>query len=323
MKRKFIAMTLFLLIAGTALFAQAKTSINVQSNQVGARVYLNDNLAGYTNPNFSALVVPGLYTVRVTKDGYPEFRTTVSVGSSPINLVANFGNSTPPTIPPPQVITKYPLSINTDRQGAEVYIDGKYYGRAPLNLSLQAGSYRIAIRLQGYSDFEQRIQLNGHYALYATMQPLVYGVYIEVPNIQGALVYRDSTLLGTAPYGGAWPQGEYLLRVVAPGYADYLESVRLFSPWNARISMTPLYVDYEIRVPDGFFPRDYKESKGKSWKDYELFFDGQRVESPFGKAAAGIHQLSLYAGVLRLETQIELKPGKSVVIEPFFGAKVY
>jgi len=91
LRRKLCLIAFILIALGGLVFAQAKTSLNIQSNQVGARVYINDNLAGYTSPSFSTLVAPGLYRIRVSKDGFPEFKTTVVIGQSPITIVAYLG----------------------------------------------------------------------------------------------------------------------------------------------------------------------------------------------------------------------------------------
>lgn len=328
MKRRIIFAVLIILALGGPVFAQAKTSLNIQSNQVGARVYLNDNLAGYTSPNFSTLVSPGLYRIRVAKDGFPEFKTTVVIGQSPITIMANLGGSLPPPHQPPQPplpppvppMTKHQLSIDTDVGGAQVYINGAFAGITPFVTFMHSGSYYVVIRLDGYEDYTKNVNLGGSYRIHASLKPLSLPVYIDATNAPGAVVYRDSTLLGSVPYRGNWMPGSYSLRIVAPGYVDYAERVNVSGPLTIQTALTPLLIDYEIKIPEFFATL---EGKAVRFNDVEMYLDGKRLESPFGKASYGTHRITMFLDGLRFEANFELTPGKPASIEPFFGINVH
>ena len=319
----------FILVAfGGLVFAQTKTSLNIQSNQVGARVYINDNLAGYTSPSFSTLVVPGLYRIRVAKDGFPEFKTTVVIGQSPITIVAYLGGSTLPAPPPPQPplpqpvppMVKHQLSIDTNVGGAQVYINGAFSGITPFATFMHPGNYYVVIRLDGYEDYTKTVNLGGSYRIHASLKPLSLPIYIDATNVPGAAIYRDSALVGSVPYRGNWMPGTYSIRITAPGYADYAERVTVTGPLTMQISLAPLLVDYEIRIPEFFATLDGETIQ---FRDVKLYLDGKRLESPFGKAVPGTHRITMYISDLRFETDFELTPGKLASLEPFFGISVH
>lgn len=336
MRKRILFVALALLALGSLGFAQAKISLTIQSNQSGARVYLNDNLAGYTSPNFSVSVFPGTYTIRVVKDGFPEFRTKVVALQNPIIIVANLGGSpqTPPTppapIPPsPKPVSpslpgppspSYRLSIDANVRGARAYINGSYAGTTPFAVSLPPGTYSISIRLDGYEDYTTTLRLSGPYYLYATLSSLQFSVYINAVNVPGASIYRDSTYIGNTPYRGTWARGSYLIRITAPGYADYAERTFVDGSTNMQVTLTPLPVDYEIRIPGNFMPSWKKSAK---FNDLEIYLDGMRLESLYGKTMPGTHKIALVYKDLRLENDFEIEPGKPATIELSLGINVY
>jgi hypothetical protein len=257
-KKGILAVIAFVALSGL-VFAQAKTSLSVRCDQMGAGVYLNDSLIGYTSPNFSALVSPGQYSVRVSKDGFHEFRTTVIIGKSPITILATLGGMASPggaqMSPPqpfhPEVMSQ--LTVDSNVKGAQVYLNGSFAGETPFVSFLDSGTYSIVVRLEGYEDYTNMVKVNGHYQLYATLAP------------------------------------------------------------KSRL------IDYEIKIPE------YFTVKGKNparFSDLEIYLDGKRLESAFGKTTPGSHRLTLVSRDLRLENNFELVPGRAASIELFLGVSV-
>jgi len=82
---------LFIVMAVVApAFSQGIYQLDISSDKVGASIYINGNLAGYTSPNFSFPLFPGDYEVRAVLNGYPEYKVGLKVFSSPVMLVINF-----------------------------------------------------------------------------------------------------------------------------------------------------------------------------------------------------------------------------------------
>lgn len=315
------ALFLFAALLGP-LGAQARTSLNIQSNQNGAQVYLNGSPQGYATPSFSALVTPGLYQIRLTKNGYSEFKTTVVVGQSPITIVATLTPFSPPPAPPPPpppAPAQYQFSINSSVVGARVYLNGIYMGLTPFFSFVAPGTYSVLVSYDGYVTYEDTVRLFSPYQIYAEMAPLAYPVYINVPSIPGAGIYRDSVFMGAAPYRGTWAPGTYSIRVAAPGYADYLEKRTLSGPLTLQIALNQAFVDYEIKIPVFF---SHKNGKPLQFKDFEVYLDGKRLSAPFGKTTAGSHKIVFVFDSLRFEGDFELPSGKTAYIEPYLGVSV-
>ena len=335
-KRTFLAAFVLLVALPGLIFAQAKTSLNVQSNQTGATVYLNDKLAGYASPNFSTLVVPGTYKIKVAKDGFSDFSTTIHVGNTPITVYANLGGrpSQPPAPPPqppapqpqkppfPQPVPpapRYQLSIESNVGGAQVYLNGSYSGNTPFVSYLHPGTYSVTVRLDGYEDYTRTIKLNGSYQIRANLNPVSLPVYISATNVTGASLYRDSTYIGSLPYRGEWMPGNYTIRIVAPGYTDYIDRISLNGPLTMQLSLSPNFVDYQIAIPELFATL---AGRPIGFQDMTIYLDGRRLDSPFGKVIPGTHRFTLMLGDLRFETDFDVLPGKFATIEPFLGISI-
>jgi len=260
-KRNIAALIILIALLPSAVFAQVKTSLDLRCDQAGARVYIDDKLAGYTSPNFSTLILPGSYIIRVAKEGYPDFQTSVLVGQSPVTIIATLGWSKPPAPLPPMPKPPVPQPLS----------------------------------------------------------PQFFPVYIDAANAVRASLYRDSTFVGSLPYRGVWKPGIYSLRIVAPGYGDYIDRIMLNAPLTIRVNLPALYVDYEIKMPQFFATRD---GRPVEFKDMDIYLDGQRLASPFGRATSGTHRLIVFLHELRFEADFELTVGKYAVIEPFLGIRV-
>ncbi|MDX9826136.1 MAG: PEGA domain-containing protein [Spirochaetia bacterium] len=259
MKKRILVATIVFVALNGLLFAQAKTSLLVRCDQSGAGVYLNDSLIGYTSPNYSALIFPGQYTIRVSKSGFPEFKTTVIVGNSPITILATLGTAMSPggtQLPPPQLYQQGALAqlrVDSNVSGAKVFLNEAFAGETPFVSFLNPGIYAIVIRLEGYEDYRNTVMLNGFYQLHAKL----------------AFKYR--------------------------------------------------FVDYEIKIPEYFTANGGRPAK---FSDVEIYLDGKRIQSAFGKTTPGTHRLTLVSRNLRLENDFELAPGRFASIELFLGISV-
>ena len=325
MRKRIFSLVLILLAVGGMAFAQNKVQVTIQCDQTGAKIYLNDNAVGYTTPNFSMSVFPGTYTVRIVKDGFAEFRTSFTAFQSPITIIAHLGGSpsTPPsmpTVPPQPHEPSYQFNVRANVNGAQVYINGSYVGSTPLAIMLPRGNYSVLIKLEGYQDYSRSIRLNGPYTLVASLTMYQYSVSINAINAPNATIYRDNSYVGISPYRGTWSYGSYMVRISAPGFADYVQQLFVNGPVNLQLSLTPLAVNYEIKLPDDLY---------SSWKrlgkfsDVDVYFDGVLLDSLQGSALPGTHRITLKYRDVRLESDFVLPAGKPVTIELSLGVTVY
>jgi len=200
LRRKALLAALVLLVAGSLIYAQAKVTIAIQCNTFGAQVYINDNYAGTTSPNFTLQVFPGRYSIRVVKGGFAEFRTDVNASQSPLVVIANLRElspqipppsspSIPPTtqlIPPPNLAPAAPngrLIIDAGISGAFVFIDGAYVGNTPYQGLLRRGTYAVRVSAPGYSDYTERVFVDNYTRLDVALSPPPVGYQIRIPFI--------------------------------------------------------------------------------------------------------------------------------------------
>jgi hypothetical protein len=51
------------------------------------------------------------------------------------------------------------VHIGSSPANADVYVDGKFIGNAPATLSLSIGPHRIAVKMEGYKDWERTLEV--------------------------------------------------------------------------------------------------------------------------------------------------------------------
>ncbi len=198
--RKVLLAAIVLLFAGSLMYAQAKVTITIQCNTAGAQVYINDNYAGTTSPNFTLQVFPGRYSIRIVKSGFAEYKTEVNATQSPLVLIANLRElspqipppsspSVPPStqiIPPPNLAPTTPngrLIIDSGIGGAFVFIDGTYVGNTPYQGLLRHGIYTIRVSAPGYGDYIERVFVDNYTRLDVALAPLPVEYQIRLPFI--------------------------------------------------------------------------------------------------------------------------------------------
>ncbi len=52
-----------------------------------------------------------------------------------------------------------PVRISSDPTGADVYLEGSFVSSTPAVLRLQAGTYKVAVKMSGYSDWEREVKI--------------------------------------------------------------------------------------------------------------------------------------------------------------------
>jgi len=121
-------------------------SIVVSSYPSGAVVYLDGREWHYTPATFTSVSAGAGHTVQVSMSGYQTYTTTVYVPAGtqvPVN--ANL-------VPAPQQTGS--LSVTSTPNGADVYIDGRYWSSTPAVIpGLAPGSHTVRVHKAGYDEF--------------------------------------------------------------------------------------------------------------------------------------------------------------------------
>jgi hypothetical protein len=63
--------------------------------------------------------------------------------------------------------------VTTNIQGAEIYVDGNYYGSGPAEIPLPAGTHGILVQKEGFAPFRRSVTLpaNATIAIHAELAP--------------------------------------------------------------------------------------------------------------------------------------------------------
>lgn len=187
-----------------SMFAQLSQNlvygyVSISANPPGANVYFDSVYKGQTDSSGSFTVngvQPGSHALRLTKPGYNDYQTTVSVTANQGTYVqaALTPQGGGPTPTPDQGTGT--VSIVSSPTGAEVYLDNLFMGYSPITLNnVAAGSRTVMVKAQGYLDYIATVQVQAGSTtpltvtlLPGTPQPTQSGTGLPaIPGMLGAL----------------------------------------------------------------------------------------------------------------------------------------
>lgn len=162
----------------------------VNSNVAGAQALINGQVVG--NIPLNITLNPGTYTLEVRRAGYNPYRASVSIQAGrTTQIYAQLVPTPPPT---------GTLVVNSNVGGAEVLVNGRRVGNAPVTLSLNAGNYVLEVRRAGYNPYRANVNIQAGRTtqIYANLgaiprpQPQPQPVPVPVPSPSGAITYTCS-----------------------------------------------------------------------------------------------------------------------------------
>jgi hypothetical protein len=121
--------------------------------------------------------------------------------------------------------------IETEPEGASVYIDNVQVGTTPLECDIPWGKYLIRFELFGYSDFEKDLELSVEdigwkKTVTHTLEKKKASVkMLSTPS--EAEVYIDDVQVGTTPYEGHFYPGKYRLLIQKDKYKTISEELKI------------------------------------------------------------------------------------------------
>jgi len=262
-----------------SIFAQRSQNtvqVKVNTNPSGAYFTIGQSKYGPT-PTTVPLINGQIYEITFTMTGYQTKTIQYKAGSGDINETL--------------IPLTYSLSISANINGADVYINGQMYGKTPLNLTLNGGTYSVLIKMSGYKDWTTTVNLTGNQSVNATLIPDTYTLSIGA-NVTGADVYINGQMYGKTPLNVTLSPGTYAILVKIKGYKDWATSVTLTGNQsiNANLEMLrfiilslpvgtklwlngkPYHLDWGNIKDDGSFDdRDDKRDKKERYKDFKIF----------------------------------------------------
>jgi len=117
-----------------------KTAIYFTSTPSGAIIYLDNYRIG-TTPFTKTNLLPGSHTIKLTRNEYDDWITTVNVVE---------GSTTPISA----TLNKTAIYFTSTPYGADIYLDNRYIGRTPFTITkLLPGSHTVKLTLRDYDDW--------------------------------------------------------------------------------------------------------------------------------------------------------------------------
>jgi hypothetical protein len=213
--------------------------IDVTSSPSGANVYVDSVYYG-TSPQLCSGISPGGHTLEVMKAGYDTWKQTVSVvAGQTTHIHASLSTS-----------QQYgSLYVSSNPQGANVYLNGKYYGLTPRTIgSLLPESYTLELTKSGYYDWTKtvRIYANQETTVSKSLEKIAVpttGTLSVTSNPSYATISVDGVSYGvTDP---AYPliingiaAGRHTVRAELEGYNDETTSVSVIAGASTPVSFS-------------------------------------------------------------------------------------
>lgn len=148
-----------------------------------------------------------------------------------------------------KLVSNYQLSITTNPSSADVYIDNRYVGRSPLNLTLEEGTKNLRIERSGYETYYETFVLDRSISKNITLKPIVVNYQLSlITNPSSADVYIDNTYMGRSPLNLTLPEGTKNLRIEKSGYETYYETLLLNRSISKSITLSPQIKTYKLSV---------------------------------------------------------------------------
>lgn len=195
----------------------------------GALVYIDNSMIGKA-PCKSEGIKSGKHNVKIMKDLYESFSTTVTVNDNEVTtvspeLVANFAHVT--------------LQVDSD---AEIWINDEKKGTRTWTGNLAFGVYRVECQQVNHEPSKLKLevtnQMSEEVIKLEAPKPILSTLLVESePAV--ATIYIDGNFIGETPkIVKDIPVGQHEIRLTKDGYADYSETIIVKKKERAQVSVT-------------------------------------------------------------------------------------
>jgi hypothetical protein len=271
-----------------------KGAISVTSEPQGAEIYLNDEYLGLQTNVVIQDVFPGIHFIRLELPGYRTWEKIFEVKEGGITYIDHEMEPVVGDI----------LSISTKPEGAEIYIDGEYYGVSNIVLSgFPVGQHSVLLLLDNYSDYATTVMVNEgmSQSIVHTFETIPETGRITVASVpSNAEIYLNGEFAGNT---------RKTLEEVVPGTYDIVIKKTGYDDWTGRVDVvagkiSDVVADLSLsKVPISV--QTVPEDAG-------VFIDGvfsgtTPLEIP---AEQGIHTIRIEKfGHERIETEVDIGTG--------------
>jgi len=199
----------------------ALSLLSVSSDPAGASVYLNDIWMGYTNLDIASVSSGSSYAVRIVKDGYEPYETSVVIHQD-TRIHADL-------VPLGTVGTLRVTSVPSE---ARVLVDGAMAGLTPYAGTTGAGTHTVMVKKIRYDDYVTSVTVEAGRTttVAAVLDPAppsaVQTAAVSVISTPArASVYIDGVYYGPAPVAADLDPASHTILVSMPGYNDFTLTV--------------------------------------------------------------------------------------------------
>lgn len=146
----------------------------------------------------------------------------------------------------------FQLLVDSNVRGSDVYVNNSLKGRTPLRLSLPGGTYTLRVSKQGFSDWQQVVNLNQNLTLQANLSgntaPVQQFNLQVASNQRGATVFINGSSAGVTPFRTTLSAGIYDIRVSKNGFADWQQSVNLNQNLNIQANLQAALPTFQLQI---------------------------------------------------------------------------
>jgi len=204
----------------------------VTANVDGAMISIDGRSdPSWVTPHTIPDVPAGTHNIMISKDGYEDFRQSVTIESGQTSNVA--GSLSAP---------RAELGVVTEPAGVEVLIDGKSYGPSPVHADVAPGKHTYIVKWTGLAPSESTVTLQGGQILTRRLS-LQAGTPTGIVEIHttpsGATVKADGS-----PVGGPTPTsirlnvGTHILTLSLSGYQSIQRQVTVQENGSIRVDIS-------------------------------------------------------------------------------------
>jgi hypothetical protein len=122
-----------------------------------------------------------------------------------------------------------PIFINSEPEGASVYLDGELLGKTPITRQYLAGNYKVRVQMEGRNTVTDAIEIIARQEFSKTYELVESPVTLEIESIPaGATVFVNGKNQGAAPLKlKDLPAGTYSVRFVMPKHLEVEKEVTI------------------------------------------------------------------------------------------------
>ncbi len=318
MKQKILLFSLIItLSAAFTVEAQTMATLEITCNEVGASVFINGKLVGYTRPTFVQAMPTGTYTVRIEKKGFNTWEQSLLVSGKTVRARVNLSPSGGAAagggqLGAPKILgqtpTKYRYTINSNVSGATVFINNSLRGKTPLTIELEEGSYNVMVQAPGYKSHSYKINLSRSEEYYAQLQANTYNLHVR-SNVSGAEVILNGAVVGRTPYRADVAGGNYRVQVRAPGFSPWESNIALNSTTTLDATLLPMRGKVEVIIPSSLMDRNNRRDV------FQLYVNGAPQSALQVDLDPGRHTIKVVSGALSVERIVTVEAGKTYRLE--------